>query len=141
MIMENKIILSILISMNLVKLHDCDCEMWFKKLSSKDNGLIVTINWNPAKVSWTKTGTIVQDSVGPYGDIFMSLIISDNDRIACSKILKGDSVLLPKIEIFLSTQTVISAEVNGRKVYSVYAIRLQFVETSKGKVKRRKNKL
>jgi hypothetical protein len=134
------IILPILINMNLFYLQDCDCEMWFKKLQIPDSKQIVTRMYDkPPIVSGIKVGTIVQDSIGPYGDIFMDLIINDNDKIVCSRILKGDSALLPKVEKYLSKQTVSSAENYGRKVYSLYFFRLQFTETSENK--RRKHKL
>ena len=139
MTIENRMLLSILISLNLIMLQDCDCKMWFKKLAVPDDGMIRSFIYDkPPVIVWSEAGA-VHDSIGPYGDIFISLVISDRDKIICSKILKGDSALLPKVEKYLSNQIVKSAENYGRKVYSLYPVRIQFIENSMEKRKRRKN--
>ncbi|PWJ49248.1 hypothetical protein CLV98_1482 [Dyadobacter jejuensis] len=127
------IMLFVLMSFSFSSSQDCDCDQWFNKLYIPDNDKINTIIFlKPPKISGYLAGTTVQDSIGPYGDIFMSLIINDHDKIICTRLLKGDSLLIPKVKKFLSKQTVHSAQSEGgRKVFSLYSIRLQFIPVSK----------
>lgn len=126
--------LSILIHLNLFQLQGCDCEMWFKKLQISDNNQIVTRMYDkPPVVSGIRAGTSVQDSVGPYENVFMNLVINDNDKIVCSKILKGDSTLLPKMEKYLSKQTVSSAEKYTPYIFLDYSL-LKFQRIKEGNI-------
>ncbi|TDE09032.1 hypothetical protein [Dyadobacter psychrotolerans] len=139
--MATKGVLCILLIISYFQMQETDCEGWMKKLHVPDDGRIISFRYEkPPLVSGLGAGTKVQDSSGSYGDIFIALVINNNDQIFCSKIVKGDSALSAKLGKYLGRQTVTSAENYGRKVYSLMTVRIQFIDIVNGKSKRRKNR-
>jgi hypothetical protein len=118
MIYGNKIMIFYLMNLGLLSTpNNCVCDIWFKRLTSPAD-VVGTFAEKQPTISGIGVG-MVKDSVGPYGDIFISLVVNDKDSILCSKVVKGDSTLLPKVTTHLNKQTVTSAIVNGRKVFAL----------------------
>lgn len=105
-----------------------ECDKWIEKLSPSEDILIFSHSKKASIVGGKDTMfPLIKNNEGPFGEVFVTIVVNDRDEIECFKIIKGDISLHLKVKNYLDKQKVESGEVNGKKVYDIMTRKLRFV--------------